>query len=382
MNALKFSGGGYSASGQRDLKIDLVKGMGILLMVFRHTEAPYSEFVLLFHMALFFIASGYLFNPEKISDLKALKKYIIKKIKGLWIPYFGFMAAFVLLHNLFLKLSIITDDTRYLAEYTGRYAMLSEHYSFVKIAKEIIKSALFRGNEQVGGALWFFYTLFLLMIGYAVIGYVFRKICGDRKIITCFQGIVSVVFLVIGFYLHIHGKSVYGLNRFFSFYCLIFAGQVMRGRLDAIYKRIHPTILFLITLVVLVGLRPFGYIDLSGNNIENPAYFVTVSLAGWFMMYSLAVILEQLRFKGNEGITYLSIHSVPIIGMHFLAFKLVSWVAIRITGMGNYMLAAFPVLMHGAWWVAYFLIGIAIPLAVNKIYVSCRKRVTTKLLSK
>lgn len=372
--------GGNSTLGQRNVKIDLVKGIGIIFMIFRHTEAPYSEFVLLFHMALFFISSGYLFNPEKINDLSALIKYIIKKVKGLWIPYFGFMAAFVLLHNPFLKLNIITDDTRYLAEYTGRYAILSEQYSFIKIAKEIIKSALFHGNEQVGGALWFFYTLFLLMTGYAVISYTFRKIFKDRNIVTCSHGVLSLMFLMIGYYLHIHGKSVYGLNRFFSFYCLIFVGQLMRGKLDIIYKRVHPVILFFITMIVLTGLQPFGCIDLSGNNIENPAYFITVSLSGWFMIYSFAVMLEQIQFKGNKIITYLSIHSVPIIGLHFLSFKLVSWLAIQITGMSDYMLAAFPVLMHGTWWVAYLFVGVVIPLAANKIYMGYTKWTSIKLL--
>lgn len=55
-------GGG---NNHRDITLDLVKGIGILLMVIRHARAPYSDFVLLFHMAIFFIASGYLYVSGK-----------------------------------------------------------------------------------------------------------------------------------------------------------------------------------------------------------------------------------------------------------------------------------------------------------------------------
>lgn len=374
-----FMGGGYSDSRKRDIKIDLLKGMGIFLMVLRHTEAPYSEFVLLFHMAVFFIASGYLFDSAKIIDLKSLIGYIIKKIKGLWVPYFGFMTTFVLLHNYFLKINIITDNPQYLTQYTGRYAMLSEYYSLKKILKEIIKSSLFRGNEQMGGALWFFNTLFLLMVGYAVIGYIIKRIYKPKNRIIYIQGILSIVFLMIGYYLHICGKSVYGLNRFFSFYCLVFIGQIMRGRLEDIYKKTQPVILFVVTMIILVVLRPLGYIDLSGNNIENPVYFLTVSISGWFMMYSLTVILERIHFRGNEIIVYLSVHAVPIIGLHFMSFKLVNWIGIQLNSMEEYMIAAFPVLLHGTWWIAYLFAGVAIPLITNMIYMSCKKRMTDNI---
>ncbi len=145
----------------RDVKIDLVKGMGILLMVFRHTEAPFSEFVLLFHMAIFFIASGYLFDESKINNVKSLVRYYFKKIRGLWLPYFGFMSLFVLLHNIFLELNIITDNIDFLTKYTGRYALLEEKYAVSDTLREIFKAFLFLGNEQAGGTLVLKYFVFI-----------------------------------------------------------------------------------------------------------------------------------------------------------------------------------------------------------------------------
>lgn len=42
--------------------IDVIKGYGICLMVCGHSGAPFTNWIYLFHMALFFIASGYLWN--------------------------------------------------------------------------------------------------------------------------------------------------------------------------------------------------------------------------------------------------------------------------------------------------------------------------------
>ena len=44
--------------------IDVIKGYGICLMVCGHSGAPFTDWIYLFHMALFFIASGYLWNER------------------------------------------------------------------------------------------------------------------------------------------------------------------------------------------------------------------------------------------------------------------------------------------------------------------------------
>ena len=356
----KMSGGGYcQPEKQRDVTIDIIKGLGILLMVFRHTEAPYSEFVLLFHMAIFFIASGYLTNTDKLTDLRSVCIYGLKKIKNLWLPYFLYMAMFSILHNTFIRINVYTDNPLYLEEYTGRYAVLTNYRSTGETVKAVINSALFRGNAQVGGALWFFYTLFLLTMGYAVIEYVLRKIIRDYKWIRISQGIISIAFLLLGYYLHLEEKSVYGLNRFFL-------------SNKNCFKSLSLTVFCFLALLVA---RPFGYIDLSGNNIENPLYFLFVSIIGWIMMYSIADILKNTNFPVNRIICYISRRSVAIIGLHFLSFKLVSYIAVEIYGIGKYMIAGFPVLMHGWWWIAYMAVGIILPLLADKAYLICKEKI-------
>ena len=73
---------------ERNQIIYLVKGMGIVLMVVRHAEAPYSDFVLLFHMAIFFIASGYLYNDKHAESIQSVVKFTLRKLRSLYLPFF------------------------------------------------------------------------------------------------------------------------------------------------------------------------------------------------------------------------------------------------------------------------------------------------------
>ena len=48
----------------RNKMIDLMKGIGIFLVVLAHTEPPHVEYIKLFHMAVFFIWSGYSYKDR------------------------------------------------------------------------------------------------------------------------------------------------------------------------------------------------------------------------------------------------------------------------------------------------------------------------------
>lgn len=82
--------------------IDITRALAILLIVFGHTIVhngnTYWLFNLIysFHVVLFFIISGYLYNKEKNT-----KEFVVKKFLTLMIPCFIFTLAFLLPYFLF-----------------------------------------------------------------------------------------------------------------------------------------------------------------------------------------------------------------------------------------------------------------------------------------
>ena len=61
---------------ERNLTLDIVKGIGIALIVLGHIDNAAVNFIYLFHVSLFFIVSGYLFNPEKKAKSFFLNKFL------------------------------------------------------------------------------------------------------------------------------------------------------------------------------------------------------------------------------------------------------------------------------------------------------------------
>ena len=58
---------------QRDPVIDSMRGIGIVLMVLGHSGYPGTDFIYLFHMALFFMLSGWLFSLRGGRTLSSAK---------------------------------------------------------------------------------------------------------------------------------------------------------------------------------------------------------------------------------------------------------------------------------------------------------------------
>ena len=67
-------GRGMPVQKKRIDEIDVIKAIGIILMVVGHAEAPMKQFLYLFHMAIFFIASGFFFKPSSSDSHKAVAK--------------------------------------------------------------------------------------------------------------------------------------------------------------------------------------------------------------------------------------------------------------------------------------------------------------------
>ena len=89
-----------SRAEQRNTVIDIIKALGIILMVMGHAGAPITQWIYLFHMSLFFIVSGYCIGGNYSDNFSGLKLFIKKKIKTLYIPCLLFNTSLLILHNL------------------------------------------------------------------------------------------------------------------------------------------------------------------------------------------------------------------------------------------------------------------------------------------
>lgn len=127
---------------QRNITLDIMKGLGVLLIVFEHCTPigfEYKRITMSFLMPMFFIVGGYLFHPAQ-NIWKELKK----SAKRLVLPYIAGVIIMVLIHTYVWHDMHLSD---------GLYLLLSaagvEHYS-----------CLYMPDWKCVGAFWFFMAMF------------------------------------------------------------------------------------------------------------------------------------------------------------------------------------------------------------------------------
>ncbi|MGO4972895.1 acyltransferase family protein [[Clostridium] aminophilum] len=116
---------------------DIVKGIGILAIVIGHTGLAH-RFLYLFHVALFFFITGFLYNEKKYAGNPW--GYFAARVRGVWPRYMVYTAFFALIHNFCVTRGIYRDQPI---------------YSLPQILGSIFTSVTFQCPEPLHGALWF-----------------------------------------------------------------------------------------------------------------------------------------------------------------------------------------------------------------------------------
>ena len=66
-------------------------------------------------------------------------------------------------------------------------------------------------------------------------------------------------------------------------------------------------------------------------------------------------------------------NTLAVVILHFLCFKLVSYIGVLINKQQLFLVAAFPVLYcGGVWWIAYLLSGLVIPVFLSIVWKKTR----------
>lgn len=352
---------------RRNIELDILKGITIVLMVAGHAEFPLKKYVYLFHMAVFVMASGYFFNSKYSKTAKSIRELLIKRLKSLWFPYFWANSLFIFLNNAFIKLNIYTTNPDILFLNTETYApnSISHTYGLLEIIKRICRVAILEGGTQIGGALWFLSMMFKLTMVYCIIGFLFNSIFSEKWVHVS-QTVVSVCFLYLGWRLGREKVYAFGLARVFSVYILFHIGHLISNFKSNIKIDQYNVLTIGISILGLYIIGEFGDVELSTNYYTNPIVLVAGGVLGWLLIYSLSSMLAQL-YTAQNMFTRIGQNTLPILILHLLCFKLVNIIIVILMHDDLFWIAAFPTLANGDgwWWILYTIFGIVIPICLN-----------------
>lgn len=329
-------------------------------MVCGHSGFPYRDWIYLFHMALFFMSSGYMWNETHAETISSLVQYIRKKIKAYYVPFVIINLFFILTFNLFFRVGIYSD--RNIEGIIPVYSL--EKMEFIKT---LLKVFTFSGGSQLAGATWFLRALFCITISNAVIAFVFNRLHLNKVYIYCMlfvsglgATLVNCNYLFIGDIL-----EKIGLRAYFAGYFAYMLGTLIKKSRVIEEIKVGNSKWMVASIVLLCIINGFGKIELNVGHIENIVFYTIASLTGWILIRALA----SSTLKINSFLSYVGRKSIWILGLHFLCFKLVSIVWIKVTGMQMVYLAAYPVIKGPCFlWLAYLMVGVLLPLFIEMLY--------------
>ncbi len=222
-----------------------------------------NYYVYLFHMPLFFILSGFLFNREQ-----RFGTYFYKKFTGLYIPFAGWNFIIMIVRLIAAQQSgLLTQKLL-----NGRVENMK--LMFLTVGKD----------GEYMGATWFLGSLFVISIVYKLIDMIIPEIKSKQKIILLIFALIAVYgfrntlpngqsrTLILGFF--------FALGRFLKFY-------------EESFERFTSIIMALLVGVLFWILSDFTRADMGNNEYQNAPLFVICALLGSYIVICISMCLER-----------------------------------------------------------------------------------------
>lgn len=333
---------------KRDITIDLLKGIGITSIVIGHVRGflpggfPIGPYVYTYHIMIFLFVAGMCFKPKSGSAYIQIGK----RLGGLLPLYVLYNIFFVLCHNYFVNIHILSSD---ISTYGKR-----------EIVQNILNSLTFGNSEKLLGAFWFVPMFFVAFSLFVVVFYKMEKVkktihSHALAVVVC--GIVGIVINYKDMYLNYHIQtSILGISIIYLGYYY----KKYREKCDKYFKWWQTPILFVIVWRILS--LNVGMIELSINEIMQPLLFYPVTLIGILFCICLAECMEKNEVV-TKIFTTIGRYSFHIMALYFLAFKCVDIVVAKILGDGYDILGKFTVSYENLW-IIYYVAGVGLPIAI------------------
>lgn len=135
-----------------------------------------------------------------------------------------------------------------------------------------------------------------------------------------------------------------GLQSFFAGYFAYLMGMILKKTTYMQFVKQHTLSFFLLSGGLLL-LNFIGKIQLNVGHVENVAFFALSSLLGWILVYIVSINSKWIA----SCVKYIGKHSVWILGLHFLSFKIVTMVYLKIVPESKATFFDFAVDEEVAW---------------------------------
>lgn len=361
----------------RSLYWDIFKGLAIIMIVFGHTGHG-GAFVYLFHLELFFFATGFLYNEMKYGDQPFT--FLQKRIEGAWPRYTVYSIFLTLTHNYMMKHGLMAPGT-------------DVHYALPQMLTSLFHGMIFQSPELLAGPMWF---VPVWILGAALFG-------GVVWLARCFgrmkDGIIVLCALLgmgIGYYFIGQGiRLFYGFELSFFVLPLFAEGYFLRKYAGDFATKIRGPLALGLLVVSFIALTLFVkngiWFDLSARSVHGAWFFVGTAIGTIFtLMLTLLIekltcglcdtsvasamrmgeadrsttwapMLQKIRRSIGEALAYIGRHSFDVMAFHIFVFKMLDMFLRKLYFRNPAMdLSDYPSPLSEHYWMLYTLVPLAV----------------------
>ena len=318
--------------------LDMARGIGMFLVVYGHSYGPNNWYVYLFHMPLFFLLSGFLYN-----DQHSFFRFLLKKITTLYIPFAGW--------NLIIMLIRLA--------WANQQGFLTQELLDGRLENMKLMLLTVGKDGSYMGATWFLGSLFVISIAYKLVDMIIPNIKIRQSLILILFG----------------GAAIYGfmhtlpnmqsrtliLGFFFAF------GRYLKLH-ESTFEKFTSMILAILVSVLFWIMAQYTVADMGANEYSNPVSFVICAFLGSYVVICISMSLERSRFRITEILRW----PLRLIGRNTMDILIWQFVAFRFCVTLQLYLEKLPLIQvfevesryntSRYWWILYLAVGIILPL--------------------
>lgn len=263
--------------------VDNLKGIGMILVILGHVSINkyLNDIIYSFHMPLFFIISGFLFNFSNKDN------YVLKKVKSLIVPYFKFCFIWFMYWFIFERFI------------RGGNISITQQFFNIFIAKGGAE------NYYYNAVMWFLPCLLITEITF----YYLKRVINNEKIIY----LVVIVFSLLGYL-----NSKYNSLRFpwlidvmltsIGFYAV---GYYILPKYNNLKMESSKSIINVVIFIFMLSVPNYiGRFDLNANIIPNYYMLYIFGTLGTILIVNISknINLKIIKYIGMNSLFIMCMH--------------------------------------------------------------------------
>ena len=311
-------------SSEQSRWVDVLKGIGIILVVVGHTRMPFNSFIFSFHMPLFFIVAGWLFNYTRYSQ--DFYTFVKKKFNRLIMPYL--VSSLIIFYPFWFLLG---------KKYGGTAATAQDPLTqFIGIFYATGIDQWMQFNMPA----WFLTCMFVSLVA---CWWLHRWSVGSKRRLFLLTVFVAMAGYGISFVVYLP----WSIDIALVMQVFLLTGLYLR-RFD-----FESPGWWLTALVLMGTIFANGHVDTASRHYANIFLYYVGGIAGTLLMIKISVTFDRLCTDSalERVVTFCGRNSLMILLFHSLGYKFAS-------ALFAYVFKMPLEVAHNRYWLVYALVSL------------------------